>query len=409
MNNEVKTKEKKMFSQRMAEFFFVVYLISLYFFNNNAEYVAIARALFLPFAGFTALYLLQRKRFYLGKNVMTAYLTCAWIFASYFWAYSQYQAWINVKTMWQIFILFFLVYNLFYERKDAHDFFIKSLYIAGIALIGYTIYTYGFSEIIKMMSQSSNVRLGGAISQANVFGMQHATTSLMSFYYLLYKRKHRMFHTLILIITFVLAMSSGSRKAILIICIGILYLIYKKYGIRQVYKLIFIVAIAVFVFIAVMQLPMFETIRTRMEGAANVLQGGNGEASAEIRLNMITDGWSLFKERILTGYGATNYAYVSRFRTYAHNNFIEILVDFGLIGFVLYYLIYLEALKNLWSAKSDAGKALLCVFLVRFMMEMAMVTYYNKLNWIMLAFFLIAEKEKTFLIKTEKEVGISNE
>lgn len=403
MNDDLKVVKKKNFSQIMAEFFFVIYLISVYFFNSNAEYVAIARIIFLPFAGFTMLYLLQRKRFYIGKNVMLVYLSCTWILASFFWAHNQYLAWINVKTMWQIFLLFFLVYNLFCEREDPHEFLLRSLYWAGLALIGYTLYTYGFAEIINMMSKSSNVRLGDEISQANVFGMQHATTTLVAFYYFLYKKKYKPFHIIILAMSFLMAMSSGSRKAVLIIGIGVLYLIYKKYGIRQIYKLITVGIVMVFLFIAVIRMPIFETVRTRMEGAVNVLKGGVGESSAEIRMNMIKDGWTLFKERILTGYGARNYAVVSRYRTYAHNNFIEILVDFGLIGFTLYYLIYWNALKNLWKAQNDSRKALFCIFLVRFMMEIAAVTYYDKVHWIMFAFFLMKPIEGENNIEGEIE------
>lgn len=387
----------------MAEFFFVIYLISVYFFNSKSEYVAIARVLFLPFAGFTILYLLQRKRFHIGNSVILVYLSCTWILASFFWAHNQYLAWTNVKTMWQIFLLFFLVYNLFCERENSHEFLLRSLYWAGLALIGYTVYTYGFTEIVNMMSKSSNVRLGGDIVQTNVFGMQHATTTLVAFYYFLYKKKYKLFHIIILAMSFLMAMSSGSRKAVLIICIGVVYLIYKKYGIRRIYKLITIGAVMVVIFLGVIRMPMFETVRTRMEGAVNVLKGGDGDSSAEMRMNMIKDGWTLFKERILTGYGARNYAVVSRYRTYAHNNFIEILVDFGLIGFVLYYLVYWNALKNLWKMRTDAGKALFCIFLVRFMMEIAAVTYYDKVHWIMFAFFLMKPIEEENNIEGEIE------
>jgi len=127
----------------------------------------------------------------------------------------------------------------------------------------------------------------------------------------------------------------------------------------------------------------------RMEDAVDALSGTGGDGSANVRMSMITEGWKIFKDRILFGYGATNYSVVSRFGTYAHNNFIEVLVDFGLVGFVLYYLVYWNAFRNLLKMKSDAGKALFCIFVTRFFMETAMVTYYDKTNWILLAFFLL--------------------
>lgn len=398
-----KIKTKKTFFQRMAEILFIVYLSTIYFFNTQADNVYISHIVFVLFAGCSGVYFLQRKRMHIGKNVMTAYLAVAWMFASYFWAYSQYYAWINIKTMWMIFIMFFIVYNLFCEREDAHEFFLKSLYIAGIALIGYSLYTYDLSEVIDMMSHGSNVRIGRDIIQTNVFGIQHATTAIVAFYYFLYKKKHKIFHIIVLAMTFIFAMSSGSRTALLMTCLGILYLIYKKYGIRQVYKIVFVVLIAVLVFMIVIQLPMFATIRTRMKGATDAFSGTGGDDSTVVRMKMITDGWSFFKERVLTGYGATNYTALSRYRTYAHNNFIEVLVDFGIIGFILYYLIYWNAFKNLMKEKADGAKALFAIFCVRFMMEIATITYYEKLNWIILAFCLIGRRKDSCIQENRGE------
>lgn len=404
------TLKKKSFFQKMAEFFFAIYLITLYIFVDRGETVIISQIAFIIFAGLTALVILQKKRIHFGKNVMIVYLAFTWIFATYFWAQNEYVAYITIKTMWQLFLLFFLVYNLFCEEGNAHEYLIKCLYIAGITLLGYAVYTYGLSEVIEMMTGSRNVRLGGEINQANLFGMMNATTCIIAFYYLFYRRRFKVFHIAVLALAFLFAMSSGSRKALLIVCIGALFLIYKKYGIRQVYKVIVIVSILSVVFIGAIQLPVFETINYRMEQLVKQFSGeSGGDTSSQIRTNMITDGWNLYKDRILTGFGINNYRIVSRYGTYAHNNFIEILVDTGLIGFILYYLIYWNALKNLWNMKSDAGKALFCVFLVRLMMEVAMVTYYDKLHWVLLAFFLIKPVEAINNAEGETENEIISE
>ena len=158
------------------------------------------------------------------------------------------------------------------------------------------------------------------------------------------------------------------------------------------------------VFIAIIKLPMFDTITTRMEDFLEIVTGkGQGDASTQTRLDMILDGWNVFKERIVVGYGANNYKNVTRYKVYSHNNFVEILVDFGLIGFALYYLIYFHCFKKLRKGKSDAEKALFSIFLVRFIMEIALVTYYDKLNWIFVAFCLINTKENKFLTDDENK------
>lgn len=404
MENSIKIKEKKGFFQQIAEIAFMIYLITLYIFVDRNESLIISQVAFIVFAGLTVLVMLQRQRVHIGKKVLMVYITFTWIFATYFWAQNQYLAWVKIKTMWQLFLLFFLTYNLFCEQKNAYEYLMKCLYIAGITLLGYSIYTYGLSGTIDMMMGSRNVRLGKDINQENTFGMMNATTCIVAFYYMFYKKRFKLFHIAALVLAFFFAMSSGSRTSLLMICIGILFLVYKRYGIKQVYKLITIVLVLSIAFFSIMQLPVFETINLRMEQMGKNLSGkSGGDSSSATRMDMIIDGWNVFKEKMLVGYGAANYGIVTRYRTYAHNNFIEILVDFGLIGFALYYLNYWNALKNLWNMKTNEGKALLCVFLVRTIMEMVTVTYYDKIHWILMAFFLMKPIVPTNHIEGEVE------
>ena len=412
MENPIKIKEKKGFFQRIAEIAFMIYVVTLYIFVDRGESVIISQISFIAFAGLTVIVILQRQRIHIGKGILLVYLTFTWIFATYFWAQNQYLAWVKIKTMWQLFLMFFLTYNLFCEQKNAYEFLLKTLYVAGISLIGYSIYIYGIGGMLDVLSTAttSHDRLGSEINQANTFGIFNAVTALTAFYYFFYKKKYKILHVLIITLAFLYAMSSGSRKALLMIGIGVLFLTYKKYGTQKFYKVLLAGTVVAIVFVAVIQLPMFEFINQRMEQTVEVLTGdGKGDNSSKLRLNMIKDGWNIFKERLLTGYGADNYRLVTRYRTYAHNNLIEVLVNFGLTGFALYYLIYWNALKNLWKSENDVGKALFCIFLVRFMMEIAAVTYYDKVHWILMAFFIMKPVEPTNNIGGEVENEIISE
>lgn len=404
MENTANLKKKRPLFVRLARWLFALYMITLYIFVDRAETLIISKLAFLLYAGFCVLVILQRKRLHIGKNMLVVYMTLTWMYTTSFWAKHEYLASEKMNTMWQVFILFFLTYNIFCEEEDAHEYLMKSLYISGIVLVVYSIYTYGFSQVISMMSQQGGIRIGREINQENTFGMYNATTVIVAFYYLFYRKRYKLFHIPMIAISFLFAMSSGSRKALLMICFGVLFLIYKRYGIKKLYKVVIITAILIFVFMMVIKLPIFNLINRRLELAVEMLQGESiGDGSARTRFKMISDGWEIFKERLLIGYGANNYAYVSGYWTYAHNNFIEILVDFGLIGFILYYLAYAFAMNNLLKSKKDAGKALLAIFLVRFFMEIALVTYYSKQHWILLAFFLISDRKVHSSEKVKEE------
>lgn len=400
-------KPQKIISQRIAEFMFMLYVITLYIFVDREETVMISKTVFVIFAAFTVVAVLRSRSIHIGKNVMSVYIAFTWMFATVFWAQSAHDATVTMKTMWQLFIQFFLVYNLFVKQEDAYDQLLKSLYVAGIVLIGYSTYVYGFSEIISAMTGTDAVRLGAEINQSNSFGMMNSTTVMVAFYYLLYKSRFKLFHVAAIVSSFVLAMASGSRKALLMVCIGLLIMVFKKYGWRKLYKFIAIGVVLIVVLTMVMKLPMFENITERMEGIKSLVKGEVGDASAETRMEMIKDGWNVFKDRIVIGFGANNYKNVTRFRTYSHNNFIEVLVDFGLVGFALYYLIYFRSFKNLWKSQTDAGKALFSIFLIRFLMEIAMVTYYSKLHWVLTAFYLISIEKPSITKKAEADESVA--
>ncbi len=389
-------KPQKIISQKIAEFFFMLYMITLYIFVDKTETVIISKVVFVIFAVFTTVAVLRSKSIHIGRNVMTVYIAFTWMFATVFWAQNVYNATYMIKTMWQLFIQFFLVYNLFAKQPDAYDKLLKSLYVSGVVLIGYSIYLYGFSAVLKALSEGESVRLGAEINQENSFGMMNATTFMVAFYYLFYKRRFKFFHIITVVGSFVFAMASGSRKALLMMCTGVVFLVLRKYKIKHLHKAIAIGTVLVIVLIIVINLPVFDFINSRMDQMFNFITGeGEVDSSSNLRWKMIVEGWNAFKDRFLNGYGANNYRNIGRFKAYAHNNFIEILVDFGAIGFFLYYLIYFMAFRNLWKSDKDAGKALICVFLVRFIMEIAMVTYYSKLHWIVMAFFLINHSELT--------------
>ena len=125
-------KPQKRISQKIAEFLFTLYMITLYIFVDREETVMISKVVFVIFAVFTVISVLRSKSIHIGKNVMTVYIAFTWMFATVFWAQNEHDASVMMKTMWQLFIQFFLTYNLFAKQSDAHDHLLRSLYISGI-------------------------------------------------------------------------------------------------------------------------------------------------------------------------------------------------------------------------------------------------------------------------------------
>ena len=67
--------------------------------------------------------------------------------------------------------------------------------------------------------------------------------------------------------------------------------------------------------------------------------------------------------------------------TYSHNNFIELLVNTGVIGLLLYYSLTFYILKSLWKSALRNGDTLAQILFlytfISFILDYAMVSYVN--------------------------------
>ena len=100
---------------------------------------------------------------------------------------------------------------------------------------------------------------------------------------------------------------------------------------------------------------------------------------------MIKTGWTAFMESPLIGKGL--YASYKYFATYSHNNFIEILMNTGIIGFAIFYYPYMTGIYDF--TKINRNEKLYSVMLVIFLWVLlggyGMVTYYSKNSMTLMA------------------------
>lgn len=147
---------------------------------------------------------------------------------------------------------------------------------------------------------------------------------------------------------------SGGRKFIVVPIVFLYVLLMFKTdsaGRKHIIKYTIVIAGIVFIlYQLIMNVPVFyDVIGYRMEGLFNLISGsGNVDASAEERSFMVQLGLRRWTERPLCGYGFDSFKYYNRAMTgnfyYAHNNYVELLYDLGLTGFVVYYSFYFKLL-----------------------------------------------------------------
>jgi hypothetical protein len=111
-------------------------------------------------------------------------------------------------------------------------------------------------------------------------------------------------------------------------------------------------------FIIVMKIDFFYNILgMRLEKMVYAFLDIGGDSSTIDRLYLIQEGTRLFSANPILGYGLDNFRYLSVMGKYAHNNYIELACDLGLIGAAIYYsfivFLIIKAAKKVFRNDSD--------------------------------------------------------
>ena len=200
------------------------------------------------------------------------------------------------------------------------------------------------------------------------------------------------------VLALVLLYFTASRKALLMAVFGIALYYYFKHPNKRFRNLLIILFGIYAAFQLVMNVPeLYEAIGWRIEGMLALVTGeGVADGSALLRAQYIQVGLDAFKESPIIGYGIDNYRYINLRETghltYSHNNFVEMLVGVGGIGFLIYYFYYIKLTCDFLRLYFRRNTSMLLntvaiCFLCFFAMHIAVVSYYDILQNILILFF----------------------
>lgn len=260
----------------------------------------------------------------------------------------------------------------------------NAMYLSGIGLIFYSLYVYGgLSGFLTIMSTGH--RMGDLIGNQNTYGLVFANAALVALYYFFFNNEKR--HVLLAGLLIFFGFSSGSKKVAFLLLIGLLFLILSKHGIRKLFKVIFYSTVSLLVGWVFINLPVFSTILKRLESYLSV----SGNSSDNLRAELIRYGLELFAENPLFGYGLNNYRLFHWSGVYSHNNYIEVLVSLGIVGFIVYYLIFVKSITTLFRKRRYLNPIhFLLIFSIisSFIFDYGMVQFYSKDIWIFMGVML---------------------
>lgn len=199
-----------------------------------------------------------------------------------------------------------------------------------------------------------------------------------------------------ILISFYFIVMTGSRKGIIMSSLAIVLYYILKTPKRTIKNILMSIFILCFIYILIMKNSiLYEIIGWRIEGMLALItnNGQNVDSSANTRMIYIKIGIDAFKKSPLLGYGMGNYHLINLVNTgdntYSHNNFIELLIGTGIIGFSAYYWFYFyliyKFLKKLNIKKINLlSNVVFSNFILLFIMHFGFVAYYDILQWIVI-------------------------
>lgn len=298
--------------------------------------------------------LLNIKDYKINSYIKWYFLLLIIFIISYFYAIDSSAALSSIELMVKI-LLLAIAFASYIESYE--DFFVllKAFAFSGAILICVLFFTNNLEE----------GRLGRELfGNPNSFALYMMLSAICSlFLFIYYKNTKRIFYILCSFLILIALILSGGRKFFIIPFIFLYFYFFAKYiqtNISKVIKYTFIFAIAlILTLILIFKVQfLYNNIGYRFEGLLNMFFNVNeADTSSLIRLDMINKGIEYFKQKPFFGYGLDNYKILygadNGTVVYSHNNYIEMLVNLGIVGFVIYYGFIIILLKKLFALKND--------------------------------------------------------
>jgi len=324
---------------------------------------------------------------------------------SVIWAWDTENAMTKGKTAFSMLVCYSLAY-LCYQEFDSVDALLKAVLWGGNAVMLVIFGTFGVHGILSLLEYGDRLSEQFYLN-SNVVGVVCAMSMVVNVYYIL-KDKRIHWWNLFLLPGVIILSATGSRQALAIMAGGLVLLVFlaviqgRSPGEIAVLVILGILLVAGML-ILIARLPAFSGIYKRMLSMVSAMTGvGKTDRSATTRLALIDVGLEQFKRTPILGVGMGSghlvaWKYLNKY-FYLHNNFAEVLAGGGLVGFTIYYSIYVFIFasfiryRRYATLETAVCTALLIMALVE---DYASVTYYAKETYFYLMLgFLETEKLK---------------
>lgn len=312
-----------------------------------------------------------------------------YILLSTIWGISRQDCITKFSTFVQILVLMSVIYNHYYRFDNVESLLnvVKwSSYIISI----YSIFYYGLDFIIKMAT--AGTRIENSYTNINTIGMLAAIGIILQIDEIL--RKHKVTPAIIFCVpSFGMVISTQSRKALLILVIGVFMVFisrnHKKGRVlKNIIGIVLIVVAGIILLKVLSSVEIFAGINERMKVLLAVFSENGNMGDLSMRKKLISLGVEIFKKNPIFGIGIGCPHIIAKqklgYDAYLHNGFVECLAGGGIVGFVIYYFSYVYLIFKLYKYRKykDSLFSICLILIIIFLFrDYAMVSMYSKVTY----------------------------
>lgn len=319
--------------------------------------------------------------------VFTAFVALSSLWSSYF---SSDMSWYFLRMV--IIAAMITSVSIYVDKPEDLERIIK-LYIVSVLII----VLLEFSIVpIESWTEGS---MGSHFSGSNPNGVAFIVfcAELMAFYEFYSKNKKGYLLLVILFLAFIILTSS--RKGLFAALAGpLLFVVFSTYKRNYLLNILTVFSLAVLIFAFIMtDENAYQAIGRRFNSMFNFMfesQTTKTDNSMYMRMYYIDLAKEVFSKSPILGAGFGNFSYyiVSTYDltgVYSHNNYWQLLSEFGIVGFTLYYSMYLYILvklaKGAFVNKSRVNLLFFVFMVVLLVLEIGLVDYYSKMPHVVIA------------------------
>lgn len=237
-------------------------------------------------------------------------------------------------------------------------------------------------------------RLGGYFGNENATGLNFFFAfSFCVFIAAFSKRKYFYAPSIYFLL---LSLTSGSVKVIVSILIFLLIVFYFRFYDKKIFFLIFVFGLLSLFFLFLL-IPGLETIKSRFISTfASLFSNSANGGSTYARSTYFNVAMDMGFEKPFLGNGFNSFAKYSGFGTYSHSNFSQLFCEYGIMGLVCFYLIFVVLAVYASRTKTALKKAIIYSFIaIHIFYSFTMVFYYDKILYVLFGFLFSLVPDNT--------------